>query len=327
MTFSEAKAVFTTIGAAGVVIVSAASLFAKEQSGRVAMGSASGTIGNSNDLASHLIFVLPFILYIAMDRRRAFLIRVSMFVPAAYALRTILGTASRGALIALAGAFLFTVLWAPAKQRVAAIAIALLLGISAPIFLRGNAASRLESLFGGQHEEAQESEDSRSYLLKQSLIYTIQHPIAGIGLGQFPNYEGQQSINAGKVGNWHETHNSFTQVSSECGLPALVFFVLGIGGAFLSVNRTYRKARREGYPEIVNACFCYLLSMVGFMISITFLANAFRFYLPLMIGLSIALTATAKREMSLPPNHLRQPEPTGWAVAVPVSTRTRMARL
>jgi len=159
--------------------------------------------------------------------------------------------------------------------------------------------------------------------LKQSLIYTMQHPMFGVGLGQFSNYEGQQSLAAGKVGNWHETHNAFTQVSSECGIPALIFFVLGIGSALLSVNRIYRRARRDGYKEIANASFCYLLSMVGFMVSITFLANAFRFYLPAMIGLAIALSTAAEREMS--GGRLSEPARTvGWVGPIP--TRTRVAR-
>ncbi len=104
----------------------------------------------------------------------------------------------------------------------------------------------------------------RSYLLKQSVVYTWQHPIFGVGLGQFSNFEGKSSLAEGKIGIWHETHNAFTQVSSECGIPASIFFVLGICSALFSVNRIYRRARREGDTEIANASFCYLLSMVGF---------------------------------------------------------------
>ena len=81
-------------------------------------------------------------------------------------------------------------------------------------------------------------------------------------------------------------------------MPALIFFVLGITGAFTSVSRVYRKALREGYTEIANASFCYLLSMVGFLTSIVFLANAYRFYLPAMAGLAIALCAAAEKEMA-----------------------------
>jgi O-antigen ligase len=298
LNFREVRSTFYAIGAGGLIVISAARLFAAEDHGRIDMTSASGTIGNSNDLASHLILVLPFLLFIGMDRRRAAVIRYSMIVPAAYAFWIIFGTASRGAVIALVASFLFVLVRGSAKQRVAALAVGAILAVSIPFLIRGNAADRLASMVGGKHVEAEESEEARSYLLKQSLLYTVQHPIFGIGLRQFANYEGKVSLAAGKIGNWHQTHNSFTQVSSECGIPALIFFVLGIGSAFLSVNRTYRKARREGYPEIANACFCYLLSMVGYVVSIAFLSNAYRFYLPAMIGLAIALSTTAEREMS-----------------------------
>jgi O-antigen ligase len=319
LTFREVRSTFTVIGAGGLVVIFAARFAATEDNGRLDLTNATGTIGNSNDFASHLIFVLPFLLFIALDRRRAAAIRFAMLPPAAYALWMIFGTASRGAVLALAVSFAFALFRAQGRQRAALIAVALILAVAIPVKLRGNAAERLASMFGGKHEEALESEESRSYLLKTSLLYTMQHPIFGIGMGQFPNYEGKLSLEAGKVGNWHKTHNSFTEISSECGVPALIFFVLGIGSALSSVNRTYRKARLGGYTEVANACFCYLLSMVGFLTSIIFLSNAYRFYLPAMIGLAIALSATAEREMSAS----RLPEPArapGWAG--PLLTRT-----
>jgi O-antigen ligase len=249
--------------------------------------------------------VLPFLLFIAMDRRRSPVIRWSMLVPMGYGLMMILKTESRGAVIALALSFLYVLLRASAKQRMAAIAIAVALTVSVAIFFRGNSLGRLSTMFGGAETvsadvraEAKESADARTYLLKQSLIYTLQHPILGVGPGQFQNFEGQSARSEGRIGNWHATHNSLTQVSSECGVPALIFFVLGIGGAFASVSRIYRKARRGGYTDIANASFCYLLSMVAFLTSILFLANAYRFHLPVMIGLAIALSAAAEKEMA-----------------------------
>lgn len=173
-----------------------------------------------------------------------------------------------------------------------------ILAAGAPLLIRSNAAERLATLFGAKHEEARESQEAREYLLKQSLLYTIQYPVFGVGLAQFSNFEGKLSKSEGKIGNWHETHNSLTEVSSECGVPALIFFVLGIGSALLSVNRVYRRARREGAKEIADACLCYLLAMTGFLTSLVFLANAFRFYLPAMIGLGIALSVAANRELS-----------------------------
>jgi hypothetical protein len=127
---------------------------------------------------------------------------------------------------------------------------------------------------------------------------------------QFPNYEGKMSTDAGLHGNWHETHNSVTQVSSELGVPAVIFFVMAIGTAMTSVNRIYGRARREGFTEIANASFCYLLSMVGYITSIIFLSNAYRYYLPIAIGLAVALIVNAQKEMSR--GRAVVMAPTGW---------------
>jgi hypothetical protein len=298
--WSEVRTTFIWIGAAGVFIIGAAHYLALEGSdGRLQMGSASSTIGNENDLASHLLFVLPFVLYLALDQRISRALRIMLVIPIAYGIFVIFATASRGGFISLFACFLFVLFRGSARQRMAAVSIGGLLIVAIPILLSGsNALDRLGSLFGGHNEEAKESGDSRDYLLRKSILYTVQHPVFGIGLFQFPNYEGKMSVDAGVTGNWHETHNAITQVSSECGVPALIFFVMAIGTAMTSVNRIYGQARREGYIEIANASFCYLLSMIGYLTSIVFLSNAYRYYLPVMIGLAVALTLSAQKEMS-----------------------------
>jgi O-antigen ligase len=154
---------------------------------------------------------------------------------------------------------------------------------------------------GSVSEEAMESQQERRYVLEQSLIATLQHPITGVGPGQFSNYVGKLGQAAGKTGSalhWTETHNAFTQISSECGMPALIFFVGGMVLAFLSVNKTYGLARRRNHTELTNMCFCYLISMLPYVISIFFLANAYRFYATAMIGLGIAISAVGERELN-----------------------------
>ncbi|MCU1336621.1 MAG: hypothetical protein JWO19_2202 [Bryobacterales bacterium] len=296
--WKEIRAVFYTIGIAGVVNLLTARMFAKEQGGRMNMESASGTIGNSNDLAAHLILVLPFILFIAMDRRRNPFLRYAMLPVMAYGVWVILGTASRGGLVALCAVFLFMLLRATPMQRVLAALAAVVLAVGSFAILPGATLNRLGTLFGQENDEAQESSGARSYLFKTSVRYTLQHPIVGIGLGQFSSFEGNQSRAEGKHGSWHETHCSWTQISSECGIPALLFVILGISSALVLVHRTWRKARTQGFRDISDACFCYLVAMVGFLVAITFLANAYRFYLPAMIGLAISMSFVARRHMS-----------------------------
>jgi O-antigen ligase len=245
------------------------------------------------------------------------------------AFRMVLGTGSRGALVAIAAAFVFILLRATVKQKIATLVLTGVLAAGLPFFVEGGARDRLMTLFADNsgnaelRQEARESADLRRYLLEQSLLFTVQNPILGVGLGQFSNDVGKKSRAEGMGGGaWNETHNTFTEVSSECGIPALIFFVIGIGSAFFSVYRIHLRAKRARRADIADACFCYLLSMFSYITSIIFLANAYRFYLPAMIGLSIALSAAAERELSsgLPAQPVSRSPPAGG----PVPSRLRL---
>jgi O-antigen ligase len=331
VTWRNVRATFATIGSAGVFFIWTASLLAKNDAeGRLTMTDTTLTIGNSNDLASHLILVLPFILFLGLNERIPAVLRFLLLLPSAYAFKIILGTASRGAVVAMAVAFLFVLFRASAKHRIVAMAAVGVMAVAAPLMINGNALERLGTLFGKEsassnaelQQEARESQQARQYLLMQSLRFSIEHPVFGVGLGQFPNFVGKTAKAEGIRGQWNETHNTFTQVSSELGLPAVTFFILGIAFSFTSVSKTYRKARREGYTEIANTCFCYLLAMVAYIATIVFLANAYRFYLPAMIGLAIALKGAAEREMSasltVEPHQFN-----GWSNSLPVRGRAK----
>ena len=119
--------------------------------------------------------------------------------PIAYGVFAIFATASRGGLISLFVCFpVCPFRRGSARQRMSAVIVGGVLVLAIPILLSGtNALERLGSLFGGQHEEAKESGDARDYLLRQSITYTFKHPVFGIGMDQFPNYEGRMSPQRG----------------------------------------------------------------------------------------------------------------------------------
>jgi hypothetical protein len=294
--WEEVRAVFNTIGMAGLVNLLMMRLFARVENGRLTLD-ASGTIGNSNDLASHLIVVLPFLLFISMDRKRNVFLRFAMLPAMAYGMWEILGTASRGGLLALGAIFLLMFWRASAKKRLVVLVAGLLLVVVSFAILPGVVLNRLGTLFGQENIEAEESTDARSYLFKTSVRYTLEYPVFGVGLGQFPNFEGGEGKTAG-IKSWHATHCAWTQVSAECGIPALILFMMGIGSALVLVHRAGRQARKQGFTDISNACYCYMVAMVGFLVDITFLANAYRFYLPAMIGLAISMSFVVTRQMS-----------------------------
>jgi hypothetical protein len=325
MTWKEIRLLFYTIAAAALVNLGTAQLFAKlDNGGRITL-EASGNMGNSNDLAAQFLLVLPFLAFVAMDRARNAFLRIALLPPLAYGAWVVLGTGSRGCMIALGAVFLFVLWRASPAHRIATLVAGIALAVMIPLFLPGSVLTRLGSLVkeegairdnSGESAEALESSAARAYLLKQSLLYTFEHPVFGVGPGQFSNFEGNEKTAEGKHGQWHATHNFLTQVSSECGIPALIFMLLGLSSAILLVNRTYWMARRKGFRDIVNACFCYELAMVGYLCSIVFLAQAYGFYLPTMVGLAIAMSVVAMREMSA-----QEPSAVGIAPALPFALR------
>jgi O-antigen ligase len=143
------------------------------------------------------------------------------------------------------------------------------------------------------------SADARNYVLRQSILATLAHPVFGVGMGEFQNYEGRTSREKGQQGYWHETHNAFTQVSSELGIPALLFYVAGIISTYRMLNRLYSNALgRPRSPEdrkIAITAFCLMLSLIGFCTASFFLSLAYRFYLPALTGLTISLVRAARQ--------------------------------
>ncbi|MBV8841450.1 MAG: O-antigen ligase family protein [Bryobacterales bacterium] len=295
-TWSEVRAMFYVIACAAGFNLFTARLFGGMSNGRMNLTEMSGTLGNPNDLASQLLLVLPFVLYVIFERKNM-AVRVALFSAIAYGMYLIFGTASRGGMVALAFAFLVFLLTANRSQRMTAVAGGAVLALTLPLFLPALTMNRLGTVFGENNLEAEESSADRSYLFQQSVRYTLQHPLFGIGPDQFPNFEGKESQRKGWHGIWHATHCTYTQVSSECGIPALLFFAGGIVSALLLVARLYKKAKQRAAHSIANACLCYLLGMSGFLMAIAFLSNAYTLHLPTMVGLAISISFAGAREL------------------------------
>lgn len=303
LNWSDARMIFNTIAGAAVINVAAFRLLGtNDMGGRTNLASMI-SIGNSNDLAAHLLLVLPFLGLLAMSRKRSIVVRLGIFAVLAVGILLILGTGSRGALIGMGVALLFALALANWRQRAVVIAGLIIMGVTAPLVLPESTLTRLGSLFGEEHVEAEESARSREYLFNKSLEFTWQYPLFGVGPDQFSNFEGGQRVEAGLVGSWHATHCAWTQISSECGIPAFLFFVGGLATALMMVWRTHLRARREGFVDIKNATLCYLIGMLAHLGAITFLSNAYEYLLPAMVGIAITIHFAANRHMNLNASH------------------------
>jgi O-antigen ligase len=326
LTWKECKTVLGSLAISGICTLAMEKMFSNmDDTGRLSINGG-GTIANSNDYAAHLLMLLPFVLWVVLVPGKR--IYKLMCLPILVAgLFIDLKTGSRGALIAMAAGFLMILFKGPGKLR-------WILGFSTPVaivavfsFLPATVMLRFTSILGDDtpqtttaaKEDAKSAADSssaRRYLLMKSLEYTVEHPLFGIGMGDFSSFEGGSSQAEGQHGQWQETHNSYTQVSSEAGIPAAICFIGAIVCALSSLNRTMSKARRDKVPIIVACAFCTMLSIVVMGTCMAFLTLGFRFYMPALTGLAICLERVLR--MDPPAGLAPAPVPASWLVRTPV---------
>jgi hypothetical protein len=118
------------------------------------------------------------------------------------------------------------------------------------------------------------------------------------------DYQADQAKHGGGRGLWHVTHNSYTEVSSECGLVALAFY----GSALVL---TYRSLRRSGKAGSTEAAFLVVMQ-VGFGICMLFLSMAYNIHMLVLSGLAMAL----ENRLPVPVSESNQ-ELTSSSVATP----------
>ncbi len=100
------------------------------------------------------------------------------------------------------------------------------------------------------------SQKERLQLIIKAVSLTFEHPIFGVGMGDFSSASAHQwSTGSGR--DWVQTHNTYLQFSSELGLPGLVLYIILLVTTF----KTLRRAR-EQIPEGGPGTKPYMLRLI-----------------------------------------------------------------
>src|SRR5262249_34580108 len=101
--------------------------------------------------------------------------------------------------------------------------------------------ARVESIVLGNIEGSHDkgSMEARKALLKKSLVLTLQNPFFGVGPGNFP------VVDQG----WTVAHNTYTELSAEAGIPALILFLLALRSAFKNIAQARKSEKYREDPE------------------------------------------------------------------------------
>ncbi len=233
--------------------------------GGALIGGPGGMIGDNNSLATAFVMMLPLAFVLAKTERSRRL-RAIAGATVIMTLAAIVLTYSRGGFLGLLAAIL--VLWITARRKARGVLI--LLGLVAGVALVAPAEyyERVSSI--GDTDDYDRSIQGRFQAWDVALKATADHPLTGVGYNNFHRVFPRYSKHPPRV-----THNSYLQIASECGIPALVAYV----GLFLvgiaSLHRMRSGAR--GSPpadEIVAYSKGLEASLLGYMVCAVFLSFA-----------------------------------------------------
>ncbi len=291
--FEDLKKILNVIGIAGTTTVLFGLVHRDFTQGRMDIATEGGTIQDPNDFAAHLIMLIPAIAYVMFAKERSIFVKVFGAGIIGAALLEIMSTGSRGGFVALLITTIYIALTASPKVRFSLMVGIPLLGMLALPFVPHQSVQRLESIFNSNEESrtAAESSEARRALLMASLVATANHPLFGVGPGTFEEYEADLAAEHHQKGMWHETHNGYTQISSECGIPALLFYLAAVFITFKSLNR----ASKVDLPFVPAAAKTFAIMAVAYSASIIFLANAYKFNMLTIGAFTIAINQMIAR--------------------------------
>lgn len=261
-----------------------------------------GLLAGSNELGGAMIIGILYCLFIVLDDARALLYRGFALAATLPMTLALLKTGSRGSMLTLAVVLTILFFGLSLGRKVVVAACALIVIMLGFLALPEELRLRYTTVFNpsvteegldSDFDSATGSTESRLYLLQRSIQFTMTHPVFGIGPDNFPVYEDQVQKAEGKPkGSWLGTHNTYTQVSSEAGIPGLILFLSILVLAWRSTRRTQAAALRLGGEygrSIANTAMALRTLLIAYLVFFCFEHTAYLPFWPTLMGMIAAL--------------------------------------
>jgi len=276
-----------------------------------------------NFLGITVAVTLPYVAFLYISRRSA--LRTSLLlVVLVLAMWMLVLTASRGGFLGIIFSMATTwwfVMRNSSRGRAAGFLLLMFFGVAlmkAPdiFWLRMQTIwADSESTVNIASESAEESARGRQFLLERSIEYTLQNPVFGLGLGGFPVYNGNQLR---RPDAWMGTHNTFTQLSSEGGIPALLLFLALFGTVLRRMKRASDELKNDPLiSELRLLARATFASALAFAFGGFFAHLAYEFLFYYVVGISAAIWLIAQQSAEVSRSRIGSLD----AVTVPPSQR------
>lgn len=286
------------LGLLGGVVLLAGLMFADKATGRAAV---SATY-DANDIAVLFAMFLPVLFAEGVARRGVW--RAAAWAGACTTLLGIAMTQSRGVLIALAAVALQAVL--SSRRR---LVLLLVLGLAAGVFvLSADDAywDRLATVGDAESDYNVAAKSGRIELWKSGVVMLLRNPLTGVGVGQFAaaNF---------MIGNgvYLTAHNTYIQVMTEMGLPALVVFIALLRGIIVFIREGRDSVALSEADRIRWSGVRY--GLTAFMVGVCFISSGYStafFSFLALVSVMRARQLTLEAALRDAPEPEAQPVPT-----------------
>jgi O-antigen ligase len=135
------------------------------------------------------------------------------------------------------------------------------------------------------------SAGTRRELLIMSLKLTATHPIFGVGPGQF------QSVTQ----TWFLTHNTYTQLSSEVGLPGFILFILILRRVFRNLKDVIKTERFRSDPQVEIFASALRASFAGYLVGAFFASYAYELFIYALVAFTGVLYTACQDQPAAAP--------------------------
>jgi O-antigen ligase len=267
-----------------------------------------GTLGDPNEFALLMVVGLPFWWFKASRAqgfRKVFFLCCTLPIFLAFA-----RAGSRAGLLAMFVLLLISFAFARGVQKIVIVMTAVIAIAASTVLLPGYIQTRFMTFFSAEgnydaHTEERidsdiASSEGRKALLKQSIKMTFQHPILGVGPGCFAFVAWDERKSAtGQGGESLVSHNTYTQISSETGIPG---FILFLSVVFLCVKSVLMNYRRLAPVDMEFAQYArYLFSCMGALaIGIFFLSVGYTHMTATIFAFALSLHKITERVLKEP---------------------------
>jgi len=235
-----------------------------------------GLYGNANDFAIIIQLNWPICFGFMLAARNP-IKKMLWAIGLIFMLWAVTLTYSRSGFLATTAAVIYS-FWEfgiKGKRKHIVLAAGILALFLLPLLLPSHYGTRIEAIVNPSVDPMDKgSAEARRKLLIMSLKLTAEHPIFGVGPGQFQNI----------TQTWFVTHNTYTQFSSETGIPGLVLFLLLLRRVFRNLKEIEKTEHFRSDPEAQIFASTLRAAFVGYLVSAFFASYGYDLFIYALVA-------------------------------------------